>query len=500
MIINFSDTMCLDKDVLIVGVPNDDDLPDHIKALDEETGGAIIKALAANDITKFGKVIELVVPSGLSCNRLLLIGIGEEAKINCSKLQSLGGIICSTLFDRNDRSAFLHFGSLNLGSVDNSKIGPYIANGILNKKWQFDKYLTNRPQKDVLHLTELTVFTLNISESEVCMEELDNVTKGVITCKYLATEPPNVIYPESYATYIDDKLSALDIEIDILDDKSMKKLGMNCLLAVGEGSDKESRLVVMKWNGAGKEEPYYGFVGKGVCFDTGGISIKPSLNMDEMKYDMCGSAAVVGLLEAVARNKLAKNVVGVVGLVENMPSGKAARPSDIVTSMSGQTVEILNTDAEGRLVLADALWYIQEKYNPQFIVDLATLTGAIVVSLAGEFAGLFSNDDDLALNLFKSGMRTSEKLWRMPLCEAFDRDMDSDVADMRNIGPPREAGSSTAGQFLQRFVKCPWAHLDIAGTAWDANKGSHINRKGATGFGVRLLYDLLKSTNDRQAS
>jgi leucyl aminopeptidase len=283
-------------------------------------------------------------------------------------------------------------------------------------------------------------------------------------------------------------LAELGVVVEVLDEKKMKKLGMGALLGVGQGSVKPPRLVVMRWNGApdDKEGPL-AFVGKGVTFDTGGISLKPGPGMEEMKWDMAGAGAVIGLMAALAGRKAKANVVGVVGLVENMPDGNAQRPGDIVTSMSGQTIEILNTDAEGRLVLADALWYTQAQYKPRFMVNLATLTGAIIVSLGHEHAGLFSNNDELADRLLQAGKSTGEALWRMPLSPAYDKDIDCDAADMKNIGSAGKAGSITAAQFLQRFVNgLPWAHLDIAGTAW-SKKDTATVPKGATGYGVRLL-------------
>ena len=273
----------------------------------------------------------------------------------------------------------------------------------------------------------------------------------------------------------------------------MKKLGMGSLLGVGQGSDKESQLVILKWNGGKKGEQPLAFVGKGVTFDTGGISIKPSANMEDMKTDMAGSAVVVSLLRNLAQRKAKVNVVGVVGLVENMPSGTAQRPGDVVKSMSGQTIEVINTDAEGRLVLADALHYTNIKFKPKFIVDLATLTGAIVVCLADVYAGLFSNDDDLAKKLESCGTATGERVWRMPLGEEYDEMINSDIADMKNVGSGRGAGSTTAAQFLQRFVgETKWAHLDIAGVAWKG-KGDAMAVKGASGYGLRLLDSLVRT-------
>jgi leucyl aminopeptidase len=302
-------------------------------------------------------------------------------------------------------------------------------------------------------------------------------------------EPPNVLYPEEFARRAS-QLRKIGVGIDILDVKAMTKLGMGALLGVGQGSARPSRTVIMRWNGGKKGEQPVAFVGKGVCFDTGGISIKSAGGMEDMKGDMGGAACVVGLMHALAARKAKVNVVGAIGLVENMPDGNAQRPGDIVTSMSGQTIEIINTDAEGRLVLADVLWYVAHKFKPKFMVDLATLTGAIMVALGVEHAGLFSNNDQLSERLTKVGMETGERVWRMPLGPEYDKQIDSQFADMKNTGG-RHGGSITAAQFLQRFVDdTPWAHLDIAGTAMGAPK-SDINQSWGSGFGVRLLDRLV---------
>jgi leucyl aminopeptidase len=305
--------------------------------------------------------------------------------------------------------------------------------------------------------------------------------------KELVTEPANIIYPESFVERCK-HLAELGVEISVLDDKDMAALGMGALLGVAQGSRRPARLLVMKWDGTGgSQERPVALVGKGVTFDTGGISIKPAAGMEDMKWDMGGAGAVAGAMKALAGRKAKAYVVGVCGLVENMPDGNAQRPGDIVTSMSGQTIEVLNTDAEGRLVLCDALHWVQEKYNPEYIVDLATLTGAIIVSLGSEYAGLFSNSDELADKLTAAGKASGDPLWRFPLSKAYDKMIDSPIADMKNIGG-KGAGSITAAQFLGRFIKdgVKWAHLDIAGTVW-ADKAGPVWDKGATGFGVRLL-------------
>jgi len=303
----------------------------------------------------------------------------------------------------------------------------------------------------------------------------------------LVTEPANIIYPETFVERVKASLEGTGVEIDVLTRAQMQKLGMGALLGVAQGSVREARLLVLRWNGAAKGKQPVAFVGKGVTFDTGGISIKPAAGMEAMKWDMGGAGAVAGALKALALRKAKANIVGICGLVENMPGGNAQRPGDVVTTMSGQTVEVINTDAEGRLVLADAVTYVQKNYKPSAIIDLATLTGAILISLGHEWAGLFSNNEELADELTKAGNESGDKLWRMPLGEPFDRLIDSPIADMKNVGP-REGGSITAAQFIQRFIESglKWAHVDMAGKAW-SDKPSSTYEKGATGFGVRLL-------------
>jgi leucyl aminopeptidase len=314
---------------------------------------------------------------------------------------------------------------------------------------------------------------------------------GINFTKDLVSEPGNILHPDEYVERIK-KLKAIGLKINVLEKSKLKKLGMNALLGVGQGSLRGSYLAILEWKGANHKKPI-AFVGKGVCFDTGGISLKPAKFMEDMTYDMAGSAVVVGLMKTLALRKAKINAVGVVGLVENMPDGNAQRPGDIVKSYSGKTIEILNTDAEGRLVLADALTYTEKKFKPKFIVDLATLTGAIIVSLGSEYAGLFSNDDKISDQLYKAGEKVGEKVWRMPLNDNYDKLIESKKADMQNINYVGGAGSTTAAQFLQRFIlnKTPWAHLDIAGMAF-SKYGGALNSGGATGYGVRLLNQLIE--------
>lgn len=428
---------------------------------------------------------------------VIVAGIGSEKKIDKIALQKLGSRIIAfvnaskikeaTVFlscEIDDKGNFKFLGQKAENVAD-------VAFGGLLQSYRFNKYFEDKKKNKELKIKSLSFAVSEISKVEKLFADLKIIADNVFFVRDLVSEPCNVLNPESYAE-ICKTLKKEGLEVQILGEAEMKKLGMNSLLGVGQGSVKESQLVVLKWNGAknSKEQPL-AFVGKGVTFDTGGISIKPSQNMEDMKTDMAGSAVVVGLLRLLAQRKAKVNVVGVVGLVENMPSGSAQRPGDVVKSMSGQTIEIVNTDAEGRLVLADALHYTNTKFKPKLIVDLATLTGAIIVALADVHAGMFANDDTLAKQIEQAGKETAETVWRMPLGEEYDDMINSDIADMKNVGSGRGAGSGTAAQFLQRFVgKTKWAHLDIAGVAWKG-KGDPMAVKGATGYGVRLLNQFI---------
>ena len=362
--------------------------------------------------------------------------------------------------------------------------------GLQLRAYSFDAYKTKKKEDDEKP-TSVKV-TLGVADPEAARRaavQAEALAAGVKLARGLVNEPPNVLFPVEFAARASE-LSRLGVEIDILDVAAMRELGMNALLGVGQGSTHDSRCVVMRWNGGATGEAPVAFIGKGVTFDSGGISIKPAGGMEDMKGDMAGAACVVGLMHALAARKAKVNAIGAIGLVENMPSGAAQRPGDIVRTMSGQTIEIINTDAEGRLVLADVLWYVQDKYKPKFMVNLATLTGAILVALGHEYAGLFSNNDELAARLTEVGLATGEKVWRMPLGAPYDKLIDSKFADMKNTGG-RNAGSITAAQLLQRFVNdVPWAHLDIAGTGM-ASPQTDINQSWGSGWGVRLLDRLV---------
>ena len=383
----------------------------------------------------------------------------------------------ATIFDQNIKS---------FCETDQNFFDKFIS-GIFIKSYQFDIYKTKQEKSFTLNIDGNLKFNYNSKYNK-----FRALVDGISLTKDLVSEPGNILHPDEYAKRIL-KLKSFGLKITILDKKKLVKLGMNALLGVGQGSIRGSYLAIIEWKGANKKQQPLAFVGKGVCFDTGGISLKPAKFMEDMTYDMAGSAVVVGLMKTLALRKAKINAVGVVGLVENMPDGNAQRPGDIVKSYSGKTIEILNTDAEGRLVLADALTYTEKKYKPKFIVDLATLTGAIIVSLGSEYAGLFSNDDKISEQLSKAGEKVGEKVWRMPLNENYDKLINSKKADMQNINYVGGAGSTTAAQFLQRFIlkKTPWAHLDIAGMAF-SKYGGALNSGGATGYGVRLLNQLIE--------
>ena len=459
--------------------------------LDEASGGAIKRAIAASRFTgRSDETLVVLAPSKLEIARVLLIGIGKPAAAERSVRQNRGGVILAQLNSAGEQNAVVAIDVAK--GQDAARAAADLAYGARLRSYRFDRYRTKEKPDQKPSLKELTFLVPNPKSAEHAFASLEKIAEAVCFTRDLVSEPANVIYPETLAEEAR-KLASLGVEVEILDEKQMKKLGMNALLGVGQGSVRPPRLVVMQWKGNAKarNKAPLAFLGKGVTFDTGGISIKPASGMEDMKWDMGGAGVVIGLMRALAGRKARVNAVGICGCVENMPSGSAQRPGDIVKSMSGQTVEVLNTDAEGRLVLCDALWYCQDRFKPQFMIDLATLTGAIIIALGHEHAGLFANNELLAERLVKAGQSVGEKLWRMPLGDAYDKLMDSDAADVKNISGGRDAGSITAAQFLQRFVNgLPWAHLDIAGVTW-SKKDAPTVPKGATAFGVRLLDRLV---------
>jgi leucyl aminopeptidase len=436
---------------------------------------------------KSGSVLDIVAPAGLKVSRLIVIGTGKAADRKDGDFVKLGGIAMGRIPGAAGAATIvleLADGALKADAAADVALGASL------RAYTFDRYKTKRKDGEEKPASlRVTLGVADIAAARKAWSSRHAVSEGVIIARDLVNEPPNVLFPVEFARRAT-QLRKLGVDVDVLDMKAMRKLGMGALLGVGQGSAHESRVVIMRWNGGKKGAAPLAFIGKGVCFDTGGISIKPAASMEDMKGDMAGAACVVGLMHALAGRKAKVNAIGAIGLVENMPDGNAQRPGDIVTSMSGQTIEIINTDAEGRLVLADVCHYVNTKFKPAFMVDLATLTGAIIVALGQEHAGMFANDDKLAERLTKAGLATGEKVWRMPLGPEYDKLIDSKFADMKNTGG-RFGGSITAAQFIGRFVgKTPWAHLDIAGTGF-ASPSSDISKSWGSGWGVRLLDRLV---------
>ena len=464
-----------------------------VEALNRKTRGTLKRAMASENFTgKNGTTLTLLAPTGLRAQRIILIGAGKIKDFDVREAQSAGGRILSKLNSLGIKQAAVNVEFVRETALKAADCGAHIAFGASLASYRFGLYKVKKALANQVVVRKLAIMGSEPSKMRSRYKPLSAVANGVFFTRDLVSEPANVLFPAELATRAQ-ALSDDGVKVEVLGPSKMKQLGMGALLGVAQGSVQEPRLVVMRWDGAEKnaEQRPLAFVGKGVTFDTGGISIKPSAGMGDMKWDMGGAGVVVGLMRALAQRKAKVNVVGVVGLVENMPSGNAQRPGDIVTSMSGQTIEVLNTDAEGRLVLADAIWYTQKRFKPRLTVDLATLTGAIIVSLGHERAGLFSNNDALTNELVEAGNWVNEKVWPMPMDNEYDKDMDSDIADVQNIGSGRGAGSVTAAKFIERFVDTtPWAHLDIAGVTW-SKKSKKLVPRGGTGFGVRLLNRLV---------
>ncbi|MTW17336.1 leucyl aminopeptidase [Rhodoplanes serenus] len=443
-------------------------------------------AAAARFTGKLAATLDLVAPADLPVDRLVVVGVGKPKDWTPNDPVRLGGV---ALGKAGGAAEVTVVAELPTGAMD-AETAADLALGARLRAYAFDRYKTKRKDDEAApRAVTLVVGTKDAAAARRVWPAREAVAAGVVLARDLVNEPPNVLYPDVFAQRAVE-LRKLRVGVEVMDERALKRLGMNALLAVGQGSEHDSRVVVMRWNGGRPSDKPIAFVGKGVCFDSGGISIKPAQGMEDMKGDMAGAACVVGLMHALAARKAKVNAIGAIGLVENMPDGRAQRPGDIVTTMSGQTVEIINTDAEGRLVLADVLHHVATKYKPRAMIDLATLTGAIMVALGQEHAGLFSNDDKLAESLVKAGQATAERVWRMPLAPEYDKLIDSKVADMKNTGG-RFGGAVTAAQFLQRFVgTTPWAHLDIAGTAMGSPQ-TDINTSWSSGFGVRLLDRLV---------
>ncbi|MGQ3096542.1 MAG: leucyl aminopeptidase [Brevundimonas aurantiaca] len=476
-------------EILAVPVHEDRVLAGSGSKLDEQSGGALTRAMSKGRfVGKAGQTLMVAAVSGAKTESILLVGAGSADKIDDLAVEAFGG----------NAYAAVKLSGAEVLTIDASNLSPEqaarVGFAVRLAAYRFDKYRTTQKPDKIPSINTVRVVTSDLRAAEAALEPLTAVADGVIFARDLVSEPANVLYPAEFARRVK-ALESLGLEVEILGEAEMEKLGMRTLLGVGQGSRRESQLAIMKWNGGEAGAQPLAFVGKGVCFDTGGISIKPAEGMEDMKWDMGGAAAVTGTMIALAGRKAKVNAVGVLGLVENMPDGNAQRPGDVVVSMSGQTVEVINTDAEGRLVLADALWYTQERFKPKFMIDLATLTGAMIVALGLDYAGVFSNSDEVAEPILAASKKVGENFWRMPIPAIYEQHIDSKIADVKNTGNGRAGGSITAALFLQRFTNgVPWAHLDIAPTAWANKSPSPTVPEGGVGFAVRTLDRMVADT------
>ena len=477
---------------LVLGVGETGAFAGHAAEADALSGGLLKRAVGVSKFSgKAGEILEVVAPSGLKASRVVLAGLGKPEKFDSQAVERLAAKALGKLFTSGEKSIIFAVDAPKGERIADAALAAHLALGAKLRSYTFNKYRTKNRDEHEPSVREISVSTRGSAMAKRAYAPLAAVADGIFLARDLVNEPPNILSPAEFARRVR-PLEKLGVRVRVLGESEMKRLGMGALLGVGQGSERESQLVVMEWNGARRAGTGpVALVGKGVCFDSGGLSLKSGTGMMGMKGDMGGAAAVAGTLHALAARKARTHVVGIVGLVENMPDGKAQRPDDVVKSMSGQTIEVLNTDAEGRLVLADALWYAQSQFKPKCVIDLATLTGAILIALGHEHAGLFSNDDTLAERLIQAGRAEGEPVWRLPLGDAYDKVLKSKIADMKNIGGPH-AGSITAAQFLQRFVdKTAWAHLDIAGVASQDGEHKDLAPSWATGWGVRVLNRLI---------
>ncbi|WP_417483638.1 leucyl aminopeptidase [Maricaulis salignorans] len=453
------------------------------QSVDSATSGALGRAIAASRFKGgAGETLEIIAPAGIDAGRVVIFGLGDKAKLNESVLEKAAAAVVAKLLIGGETAV-----TLRLDGETNGEGAARAALGARLAAYRFDQYRTKLSDDKKPSLTRVAIAVDDVAAAKSAWANWGPVADGVDTARELLNQPPNILNPETYAKQIQG-MAKLGLEIEILDEAQMLELGMHSLLGVGQASEFESHIAIMRWNGGKPGEKPLVFVGKGLTFDSGGISLKPGAGMDEMKGDMGGSAAVVGLMTALSGRKAKVNAIGIVGLVENMPDGNAQRPGDIVTSMSGQTIEILNTDAEGRLVLADVLWYAQQTFDPKLMIDLATLTGAVLIALGNTRAAIFSNDDTIADRLFAAGNASDEPVWRLPLGPDYEKHIETKNADMRNVGEGRLAGSISAAEFLKRFVNDkPWCHIDIAGTAMGGMKDDPRQPSWGTGWGVRML-------------
>jgi leucyl aminopeptidase len=490
--ISFEGKDLYENEAIVVLINDQLKIDNETMAIDQKYHAIISKTITNKNRFegKFGQTIVLTaVDKDGKIKHLIIIGIGNESSLLEYQVEEIGGIMHSKA-EAVKASTIGFSASGRIGNFSSDQVASLLSSGALLAAYKFDKYFTKQTEQEKFVVKDFNIVVADIEAAYHAFEPMKAVAMAVYFARDLVSEVPNILYPESYAEQIVEKLDPLGIDIEVLGEREMRNLEMGALLGVGQGSHNESKLVVMRYNGGPSEQKPVCFVGKGVTFDTGGISIKPAPGMSDMKHDMGGSAAVVGLMKALALRSAKVNAIGIVGLVENMPGGGAQRPGDVVKTMSGQTAEVLNTDAEGRLVLCDCITYLQKNFEPDCVIDLATLTGAIVVSLGYTYAGIFANDDELAKKLIESSLKTNEKLWRMPLHKDYDDMIKSSVADVANLGSEKGiAGSATAAHFIARFIEdgVKWAHLDIAGTAWDKAGKNPTCPKGAVGFGVRLL-------------
>ena len=492
MKIEFTGIAAPRRGALAVGVSKGGRLGASAKTVDMRTSGAITRALRVSRFDgKKDQFEEILAPSGIGVGRIILYGLGDPKKLDTATFENVGGRLINRANRNGDSALAIAVDAESGGKLSVAEASASIALGARLGSYRFDRYRTTEKKENKPSVRTLSVMSGDANRARRVFTPLDRIADGVVLTRNLVSEPANIIYPETLARQAR-QLSKLGLKVEVLDKSRLKQIGMRALLGVAQGSARDPRVVIMRWNGAprSRQKPI-AFVGKGVTFDSGGISIKPSSGMEEMKWDMGGAGTVVGLMCALAGRKAKVNAIGAVGLVENMPSSTAQRPGDVVKALSGKSIEVINTDAEGRLVLADVLWYVQNRFKPAAMIDLATLTGAMIVALGHSHAGLFSNDDRLSQQITDAGIATGERVWRMPMHESYEPDIKSQIADIKNVGAGRSAGSITAALFLQHFVNgVPWAHLDIAGMAW-CYKASPTVPKGGSGFGVRLLDRLV---------
>lgn len=485
--INFTNEINKNDDYIVIGILKDLKLYNKVKELDQESNNIIYDMLKLRNFKgEFGEIFYGVLKlNDEKIKPFILLGLGDNTNLDGLKFLELGGKLSIIFKKEKIKSASILLP--NLSALNSNKL----AEGLISRSYVFDKYKTNNGKKEK---NNISIITDDIDQANESYKKTLSIYSNIYLTRDLATEPANVLTPNSFAE-ICQKLKNIGVEVEVLNKESIKKLGMNALLGVAQGSANEPKVVILKWYGSpnDKKARPIAFLGKGVTFDSGGLSLKSVEQMDGVKCDMTGAAVVTSVIKTLAERKAKVNAIGILGLVENMPDGNAQRPGDIVISMAGKSIEVLNTDAEGRLVLADILWYCQERFKPKLMIDLATLTGTMIMTLGTEYAGFFSNNEELANNLIQSGLRTGEKIWRFPLDPVYDTQLESEVADVQNMGSEGNAKSIVAAQFLQRFVNndIPWVHIDIAGAAW-YEKDTDIVPKGASGYGIKLLNDLIE--------